>query len=62
MPTFRRQLKQYNTDIRRGLIKQMRKDMMYLLKPCPKHLPKFIWMWLLKKLLNLKPESINIKQ
>lgn len=62
MPTFRRQIKQYNVDIRRGLIKQMKKDLMYLLKPRPKWLPYSIWMWALKKLLNLSPENINIKQ
>ena len=61
MPTFRKQLRTQSRVVRRGLIKQMRKDLIYLLKPKPKFWPNFFWMWSLRKLLHLKPDNINLK-
>ena len=60
MPTFRRQLKKHSRAVQHGIIKQMRKDILYLLKPKPKFLPKFIWMCLLRKILNLNPSDIKL--
>lgn len=62
MSTFQRQLRKETRAVRHGIIKQMRKDLIYLLKPCPKYCPKFVWMWLLKKLLNLTPDQINLNK
>ena len=59
MASFQRQLKRQARSTRLKIVKEMRKDLLYILKPKPKFWPKRIWMWLLKKLLNLKPEQIN---
>ena len=58
MSTFQRQLRRESRANRLKILKQMRKDMIYLLKPKPRFWPRKGWMWLLTKLLNLKPEDI----
>lgn len=57
--SFQRKLRREGMLTRRKIKKEMRKDLLYILKPKPKYWPKRMWMWLLKKLLNLKPEQIN---
>jgi len=43
--------------MRRGAIREirgkMREDLKYLVKPKPKYWPKFIWIYFLKKLIDI---------
>lgn len=54
--TIRRQAR----GTRRKILKKMRRDLIYMLKPRPRFLPNFIWLRRLKRLLILKPDQLKI--
>ncbi len=38
---------------------EMRENLMYLVKPRPRWIPKKIWIWLLNKFLNIPKKNNN---
>ena len=48
-----RQLRRLERRTKQEVMAKMRKDLMYLLKPKPKWLPKWLWIKILRRLLNL---------
>lgn len=48
-----RQLRKMDRKIKQEVMQKMRKDLFYLLKPQPKFLPKWLWIKILRRLLNL---------
>jgi hypothetical protein len=54
-----RQMRKIRRDLRYNFIKEMKRDVSYLLKPRPRILPFKIWIWCLAKLLKLDNESIK---
>ena len=55
-----RQLRRQRQAYQRKVVKQMRNDMLYIIKPRPRFLPNRLWLFLLKKLINRTPDSIKI--
>lgn len=39
------------------LKEEMRSNLMYLVKPRPRCIPKFVWVWMLKRFLNLPKKN-----
>lgn len=60
-PLSRRNLRRMMTGDRRKIVKQMKKDLGYLLKPKPKFWPNWFWKRVLKKVLNTN-ESVIVKK
>ena len=60
MSNLYRQLRRGARGTRRKILKKMRRDLIYMIKPKPKYLPYSIWMFLLKKFLILDPEQLKI--
>ena len=48
-----RQLRRLERRTKDDVLNQMRKDLKYLIKPRPRFLPNFMWIAILRKLLNL---------
>jgi len=57
----RRNLRRMVSGDRRKIVKLMKKDLNSLIKPKPKCLPKFLWLWILKKLL-ITDETFIVKK
>ena len=53
MSISNRQLRRIKRHSAKRIKKQMRTDLFYLIKPKPKFLPRFLWIKILKKFLDL---------
>lgn len=56
-----RQLRNINRDLGQKIKNEMRSNLMYLVKPRPRWIPKRIWVFFLKLFLNL-PNKKNEKR
>ena len=57
-PISRRTLRRMATRDRQKIVKVMKSDLAYLIKPRPKYLPMFFWVWLLSKCINRNDKQI----
>lgn len=62
MSIITRLLRQQNKAFTRDIKKRMRKDLLYLILPKPCYLPRFIWLFLLQKLVRFNSTSLNINK
>lgn len=54
-----RLLRNENRKFGQKIKKEMRTNLMYLIKPRPRWIPKKIWIWTLKRFLNLPNKNNN---
>ncbi len=48
-----RHIRQANRKLGNQIKEEMRSNLMYLIKPRPKFIPRTVWVWLLRRFLNL---------
>ena len=48
-----------NRKMGRKIKTEMRENLMYLIKPRPRWIPKKIWVWMLRRFLNLPKKKKN---
>lgn len=54
-----RQLRRLDRKIKAEIMGKMKEDLMYLIKPRKKYIPRFVWRWLLKNILNLNLNNLK---
>lgn len=64
MPEFftHRKLRNVNRNLGKKIKQEMRTNLMYLIKPRPRWIPKKIWIFLLKLFLNLPSKKDDRKK
>ena len=54
-----RQLRKLRRNVKRRMLKEMREDLYYLLKPRPRFFPRWLWIKFLRYFLDLDLTQLN---